>query len=127
MEQSLIDTNIISDYLSASLSTAGIKFMDGVIDTTPNLSVITQIELLCWKTNDLTEQKVRDFIADSLVLTISPDVIALCIDIRRSAKIKTPDAIISATALARGYTLITNNEKDFLKIKGLKVVNPKKL
>lgn len=127
MEQYLIDTNIISDYLSASLSTAGIKFMDGVIDTTPNLSVITQIELLCWKTNDLTEQKVRDFIADSLVLTISPDVIAQCIDIRRSAKIKTPDAIISATALARGYTLITNNEKDFLKIKGLKVVNPKKL
>ena len=90
MEQYLIDTNIISDYLSASLSTAGIKFMDGVIDTTPNLSVITQIELLCWKTNDLTEQKVRDFIADSLVLTISPDVIALCIDIRRSAKIKHP-------------------------------------
>ncbi len=120
MEQYLIDTNIISDYLSASLSTAGIKFMDDVIDTTPHLSVISQIELLCWKTNNLSEQKVRDFIADSLVLTISPDVIAHCVDIRRSVKIKTPDAIISATALAHGYTLITNNEKDFIKIKGFK-------
>ena len=127
MEQYLIDTNIISEYFSASLPSPGIEFMDSVMDATPNLSVISQIELLCWKTDSITEQKISDFIADSLILTISPEVIAQCVRIRRSKKIKTPDGIISATALAHGYTLITNNEKDFQNIEGLKVINPKKM
>ncbi len=42
-------------------------------------------------------------------------------------KIKTPDAIIAATALAYGYTIITNNEKDFKGITGLKIINPYKV
>jgi predicted nucleic acid-binding protein len=46
------------------------------------------------------------------------------VNIRRNKKVKTPDAIIAATALANGFTLITNNEKDFNNIKGLKIVNP---
>lgn len=127
MEQYLIDTNVISDYFSASFSAEGIVLMDTVIDTIPNLSVITQIELLCWKTDTATEQKIKDFIADSIVLDISPEVIAQCVNLRKGKKIKTPDAIIAATALACGYTLITNNEKDFANIKGLKMVNPHKV
>ena len=55
MEQYLIDTNIVSDYFSASLPSEGLKFMDSVIDAVPNLSVITQIELLCWKTEAAKE------------------------------------------------------------------------
>jgi predicted nucleic acid-binding protein len=31
-----------------------------------------------------------------------------------------------APAAALGYTLITNNEKDFANIKGLKIMNPYK-
>lgn len=46
---------------------------------------------------------------------------------RKGKKIKTPDAIIAATALAYGYTLITNNQKDFAHIKGLKIVGPWKM
>ena len=127
MEQFLIDTNVVSDYFSASLSEAGMLFMDAAIDNIPNLSVITQIELLCWKTDAATEQKVNDFIGDSVVLDISPDVIIQCVKLRKGKKIKTPDAIIAATALAYGYTMITNNEKDFAHIEGLKIVNPHKI
>jgi predicted nucleic acid-binding protein len=36
------------------------------------------------------------------------------------------DTNIAATALAHGYTLIANNEKDFANIKGLKIMNPYK-
>jgi predicted nucleic acid-binding protein len=61
-----------------------------------------------------------------VILGINQDVITQCVSLRKSKKIKTPDAIIAATALAYGYTLITNNEKDFANIKGLKVVNPYK-
>ena len=61
MERHLIDTNVVSDYFSASLPASGLQFMDSVIDAVPNLSVITQIELLCWKTNIAKEQAIKDF------------------------------------------------------------------
>jgi hypothetical protein len=124
MERYLIDTNVVSDYFSASLPASGLLFMDSVMDAGPKLSVITQIELLCWKTEALKEQRVKDFVTDSEILDITPDVILHCVDIRRSKKIKTPDAIIAATALALSYTLISNNDKDFNGIKGLKYLNP---
>jgi predicted nucleic acid-binding protein len=101
--------------------------MDAVIDVVPNLSVISQIELLCWKTDAAKEQQVKDFIADSTIFDITPDVIAHCVSIRRNKKVKTPDAIIAATALAHGFTLITNNEKDFNNIGGLRILNPFKV
>jgi predicted nucleic acid-binding protein len=123
----LIDTNVVSDYLSASFPTAGMELMDKAIDGIPNISIITQIELLCWKTNEITTQNVKDFIADSVVLDITPDVISHCVNLRKRKKIKTPDAIIAATALGYGYTIITNNEKDFDSINGLKLANPHKM
>ncbi len=126
MERYLIDTNVVSGYLSASFSTVGLALMDVAIDAVPNISVITQIELLCWNTDEDTLQKVKDFISDSNVLNINLDVIAECVRLRRTKKIKTPDAIIAATALVYDYQLITNNEKDFENIKGLKIVNPYK-
>ena len=127
MEQYLIDTNTVSDYFSASFSADGMALMDAAIDATPNISIITQIELLCWNTDTATTQNVQNFIVDSVVLDISPDVITQCVALRKAKKIKTPDAIIAATALAYGYTIITNDEKDFSNIKGLKVINPHKL
>lgn len=124
MERYLIDTNVVSDYFSASLPANGLQFMDSVIDAVPNLSVITQIELLCWKTDAAKEQAVKDFISDSVILDITPDVISYSVNIRREKKIKTPDAIIAATSIANNYTLISNNDRDFKGIKGLKYINP---
>ncbi len=101
--------------------------MDAVIDAVPNLSVISQIELLCWKADTVKEKRIKDFIADSTIYDNTPDVITHCVKIRRNKKAKTPDAIIAATALSHGFTLITNNEKDFKNIKGLKIINPFKV
>ena len=58
------------------------------------------------------------------ILEITPDVILHCVNIRRNKKVKTPDAIIAATAIANDYTLISNNDKDFKSIQGLKYINP---
>jgi predicted nucleic acid-binding protein len=124
MERYLIDTNVVSDYFSASLPATGLQFMDSVIDAIPNLSVITQIELLCWKTEAHKEKGIKDFIADSVILDITPDVISHCVKIRRDKKVKTPDAIIAATAIANDCMLISNNDKDFKGIKGLRYINP---
>ena len=40
MEQYLIDTNVVSDYLSASFSMVGMALMDKAIDAIPNISII---------------------------------------------------------------------------------------
>jgi hypothetical protein len=88
MEQYLIDTNVVSDYLSASFPAAGMALMDTAIDAVPNVSIITQIELLCWNTDETTTQNVKGFISDSVVLDISPDVIAQYVAIRKGKKNK---------------------------------------
>ena len=127
MEQYLIDTNVVSDYFTASFSVNGMSLMDVAIDNIPNLSVITQIELLCWKTDFQTAAMLDGFITDSNILNITPDIVTQCVKLRKGKRIKTPDAIIAATALAYNYTLITNNEKDFINIPKLKILNPYKL
>jgi predicted nucleic acid-binding protein len=122
MEQYLIDTNVVSAYFSNSIPLVFVQFMDDIINAVPNISIITQIELLCWQTDDATMQKVGDFISESNVLPIETDVISNCVNIRKHKKMKTPDAIIAATAIANGYKLLTNNKVDFTNIKGLKII-----
>jgi len=123
----LIDTNVISDYFMASMPLNGLQFMDNVIDDIPNLSVISQIELLCWKTDAAMERQIRNFLSDSIIFNITTTIIDNCVNIRRNKKVKTPDAIIAATAVAHGHILITNNEKYFININGLNIINPLKL
>lgn len=61
------------------------------------------------------------------ILPINETVINQTIKIRQTKKIGLGDAIIAATALAHNFTIITNNEKDFKNIDGLKVINPHKI
>lgn len=90
MEQYLIDTNIVSDYLSASIPVYGMNLMDKAIDAIPNISILTQIEQLCWNTDEATTESVKSFIADSVVQDISLDVIAHCVSLRKGKKKKRP-------------------------------------
>jgi predicted nucleic acid-binding protein len=124
MEQYLIDNNIISGYFSDLLPKKGINFVANVLDKTPNISVITQIEILSWVQSDKQKENIlKDFISDSKVYLLNSEIVDECIKIRRSKKIKTPDAIIAATAIITGSILLTN-DKDFIGIQNLKVINP---
>jgi len=67
------------------------------------------------------------FIANSTVVGITHEIIHETIRIRKSYKLKIPDAIIAATAIVNGLTLLADNNKDFLRVKGLKYVNPMSL
>ena len=51
-------------------------------------------------------------------------MVDLTIALRKEYKIKLPDAIIAATALANDLTIVTNNIKDFSNISGLQLINP---
>lgn len=121
MGQYLIDSNIISKYFSASFSGDIMDFIAGIIDSGPNISVITQIEALSWINPDKgKELLIKEFISNTTILTITPLIIDHCVKLRRSRRMKTPDAIIAATAMAYGLTLVTL-DKDFANIPGLSV------
>jgi predicted nucleic acid-binding protein len=99
-------------------------FMAGVLDQTPTISVITEIEALSWVNPDKSEEQiVKAFVQDATVLALTSGVVAQCVSIRRSQKNKTPDAIIAATAIVHNLTLVTS-DSDFDNIQGLKVIDP---
>jgi hypothetical protein len=127
MEQYLMDNNAISGFFSNTLPSKGMDFMTEVFDQTPNISVITEIEALSWIDADKNKERIlQAFVKDANVLGLTPDIVARCVKLRRSRKIRTPDAIIAATALVHNLTLVTH-DSDFDNIEGLRLIDPHKL
>ncbi len=122
----LWDTNTAIHYLQDQFPPNAGKFMDGVLrDAKAVFSVITEIELLCWKdatTDDMAV--VQNFIDDSAVFELLQPVKLKTAEIRKAHRIKLPDAIIAATALVHNHTLLTRNTADFKGINDLKLINP---
>lgn len=120
----LIDSNTIIDYLSGNLPAKGMLWMNDVINETPVVSVIVKIEVLGYKNSPETEALLNEFIAACIMIPLSDKIIDQTILLKKLNKIKTPDAIIAATAKSLGFTLISRNIADFKKIKELMVIDP---
>ena len=122
----LLDTNTVIYYLQQHFSAGAAMFVEDLLMTSkPYLSVITEIELLCWKTatpNDI--QILKNFISDATVIELESSIKYETVNIRKAHRIKLPDAIIAATALVYDLTLITRNVSDFNDIAGLSLKNP---
>lgn len=124
MERYLIDSNAIIDYLGNKIPGRSKNFMDKIIDSTPNISILSQIEVLSFNTSDENQIILKNFIFDSNIYELTNEVANICIEIRKVHKTKLPDAIIASTAIANNMVLITRNKKDFEKINKLKIINP---
>ncbi len=123
-KQYIIDSNVVIDYLAGKISGTGMSFVNDIINEIPAISVITKIEILGFKTTNEASRLLESFVQDSLVIGLSDDIIDKTIEIRKTYKIKIPDAIIAATALAYNSVILTRNLKDFKIIKGVECVNP---
>lgn len=120
------DTNTVIYYLQQQFPPSAEKFMDELIgQTRPVISAITEIELLCWKSENQNDLKIlQSFINDALVIELEQPIKFKTADIRKKHKVKLPDAIIAATALVYELILISRNVVDFKKIERLELINP---
>ncbi|GAA3992769.1 type II toxin-antitoxin system VapC family toxin [Mucilaginibacter dorajii] len=120
----LIDSNAIIDYLSGAMPEEAMTWLGNIINEAPIISVMTKIEVLGFKNTVNTDALLNDFIGACLIIPLSEETIDQTIQIRKKHKIKTPDAIIAASAKVLALTLISRNTADFKKIGGLKVIDP---
>jgi predicted nucleic acid-binding protein len=117
----LIDTNTLSDYFSEKLPENGLDFIDAIVNDNPQISIMTRIESLSFLSPQI--EIYRSFVGYATVFDLTEDIILRTIALRRSHRIKIPDAIIAATALEYDLTLITHNTSDFQGIPNLKLLD----
>ena len=115
----LIDTNII-----IYLTQKKLKINDFAKESdTLYISSITYMEALGFPFQTREEETSITMLCDTFErLLLTEDIEKQTILIRKTNKIKLPDAIIAATAITRNLTLVTRNSSDFNKIFGLKLL-----
>lgn len=102
----LLDTNAIIAILADKVPTTGTLNVDPLIA----ISVITEIELLSFSRLSINEETgIKAFLESTNVIYINPDIKDISIQLRRKHGIKTPDAIIAATAINSKAILITDD------------------
>jgi predicted nucleic acid-binding protein len=118
----LIDSNAIIDFFNKSLPESGRNLLAKSI---PVISIVTFIEIFSNKSITFREQtQLQEFTDTAIIYEIDRNIAFKTIELRLNYKIKLPDALIAATAIHYGLTLITRNVSDFSNIVGLKVINP---
>ncbi len=122
----LWDTNIAIYYLQQQFPETVEILVDNLAkESTPALSVISEIELLCWKTaKDNQLIVLKEFISECVVIELEQAIKLKTAEVRKVNNIKLPDAIIAATAIVYGLTLVSRNEKYFMQVEGLNIINP---
>ncbi|MGF1925766.1 MAG: type II toxin-antitoxin system VapC family toxin [Bacteroidia bacterium] len=118
----LVDTNVLIDYLNNKLPDHSARLFENI---EINLSIISKIELLAWK--EASQEQIdiiESFLDTTTILGLSESVARKTIEIRKTHRVKLPDAIIAATAMTNDLALVTRNVSDFKSINGLQLINP---
>jgi predicted nucleic acid-binding protein len=104
----LFDTNILIDYLRgmAPARAECDRHADRAV------SIISWMEVMAGSTA-ANEADARSFLLNFYTLPVGADVAERAFLLRRSNRIKLPDAIIQATAEGAGRVLVTRNTRDF--------------
>ena len=112
----LFDTNVIIYYFN------GLTDDDALYTHLRNsfrISIITEIEFLGWgefATQPGLYTEAKAFLNLATVYALDRPIAEQTIHLRQQYKTKTPDAIIAATALVHGLTVITQNTEDFMRL-----------
>ena len=118
-----LDSNIVIAYLGGD---------ESVIETLLHwkeegrilfLPAVVETEVLSFSNFTPSEKHYTEEFLESLnFVAMDRNIARVAADLRRSTKIKFPDATVAATALATHTPIVTRNLRDFKKIPGLTVI-----
>jgi predicted nucleic acid-binding protein len=111
----LVDTDVLIDHLRGAR-----RFDPGAVVV--HYSVVTRCELYAGRATD--EDRVDVLLGPFMEVGVDRQIAARAGRLRRELPIRMPDALIAATALERGLTLLTRNRKDFQSVPGLAIQSP---
>ncbi len=106
--KAVIDTNILVDYLRGIAQAKA----ELALYQSPAISVIGWMEVMAGTTPQ-TESAARAFLQSFDLLEIDAKVAEQAVVLRKSKRLKLPDAIIWATAQVHQCLLVTRNTRDF--------------
>jgi predicted nucleic acid-binding protein len=110
----VLDTNIVLYLLNGDDELASI-----LNEMQLYVSVITEIELLGYQDIEIDDKvKIKYFLSDCIIVPLNDEIKNLCITIKQTSKVKTPDAIVAATSIYNQIPLISS-DKGFEKIQDL--------
>jgi predicted nucleic acid-binding protein len=113
----LVDTNLI--ILGIGGDKRALELLEG---HSLFVSVISEIELLSIPFQKVQEERLmRDFISNCFVIDLDGEIKRQTIQLRKTHKIKIPDAIIAASSIVKKIPLFTA-DKGFSKIHSLDLV-----
>ena len=107
----LFDTNILIDYLK------GVEAAQAELARyrQPLISIVTWMEVLAGVRNDEEADVVEMFLRDFRIVEVSRGIAREAAEIRKTARLRLPDALIWASARKESALLVTRNTKDFPK------------
>ena len=96
-----------------------------IAEIEPVVSAISKVEVLGYhKLNDDQRARLEQLFRLLPVLPVTDDVVEIAIKLRQKRRMSLGDALIAATALSFGLTLVTANVKDYAWVEELELVNP---
>jgi len=110
----LVDTDVCIDHLRGARPL-------GPPPGTISYSVITRSELFAGRTN---EARVDEFLAPFREIPVDRSIAERAGRLRRGSAMRTPDALIAATAIEHGLELVTRDRRDFDDVPGLRLRDP---
>jgi predicted nucleic acid-binding protein len=120
----LLDTNVVIAFLSGT-EWARSFFEKAKSDGAAfSVSSVTRMELLGFSDITSEEETILAHILEAMrIAPISREVEDEAIKLRRSHKVKLPDAIVAATAIVTNATLVTA-DRSMVRLRSVRVLNP---
>ncbi|MGE0770099.1 MAG: type II toxin-antitoxin system VapC family toxin [Cyclobacteriaceae bacterium] len=133
MTESLVDTDILSFYFRGNQNQKVVENFSAYLREFDviNISIITYYEIpggLKFKKAERQIKEFEEFVANNTIIHISEESARISGDVyadlrQKGITIGTSDILIAGIAIENELTLITNNERHYDPIQGLKIEN----